>query len=385
MSTPVSVLFVAACSMHVPQGSQIHIRQIYDSITAAGLHARLLSYDAIAGNHRFFRLPANAGPSIRKLFLDLSLRKLLLRQIATQKPSIIHCHNIEACLLAASACRKFSIPLVYSVHGIMRDELPLFFPKTFSSIFNYIGARLDTAAARSADVILSLDKSSLAYWQARRSSSALFVPPSINLKEIDQQPEKALPLLPSDLPRIGYIGNIDRYQNLSLAINAFRLLKRKYASLNLTIAYHNESHRRSVVNLHGPGIHLLQIGSFAEAKYLLQKLDILLLPRVLHGGFPIKLMNYMAMAKPIVTTRQIGQSCGFPEECMLSAEATPEAFALAIGELIENPALRLQLGQCARRIVAEQFNSAYSAKRILTIYSELLDRDHEHSHIRRTH
>jgi glycosyltransferase involved in cell wall biosynthesis len=64
-----------------------------------------------------------------------------------------------------------------------------------------------------------------------------------------------------------------------------------------------------------------------------------------------KLLEYMAMAKPVVATSVANEGIGAPpDECLL-IEDTPRGFADAVVRLLRDPARSAQLGMAARRYV----------------------------------
>ena len=75
------------------------------------------------------------------------------------------------------------------------------------------------------------------------------------------------------------------------------------------------------------------------------------------AAIPIKLLEYMALGKPIVTTDCKGLNKFLKDkETVLLAKNDPTALASAITNLLQNPSLACSLGSCAKKIVLESFD-----------------------------
>jgi glycosyltransferase involved in cell wall biosynthesis len=88
----------------------------------------------------------------------------------------------------------------------------------------------------------------------------------------------------------------------------------------------------------------------------------------------IKVMEYMALGKPIV-------AYDLPEHRVTAGEAalyvTPNdelEYARAIAELMDDPARREAMGELGRRRVDEQLRWDYSVPHLLGAYEQLLHR-----------
>lgn len=85
-------------------------------------------------------------------------------------------------------------------------------------------------------------------------------------------------------------------------------------------------------------------------------------------GSPIKLLEYMAMGKAIVTT-SVGQMQGLVEngvDAMVVEPDNPKALAEAIVRLVEDEELRKMLGKNARKKVLEKYTWEKHVERILS-------------------
>lgn len=99
-------------------------------------------------------------------------------------------------------------------------------------------------------------------------------------------------------------------------------------------------------------------------------LDVLILPSVAYEDFPNVVLEAMALGKPVVSTRL----AGVPEQVVdgetgfLVAPSNVEELALAITELCDNAALRLQMGNAALCRFKEKFTTEIAVKNYIDAY-----------------
>ena len=114
---------------------------------------------------------------------------------------------------------------------------------------------------------------------------------------------------------------------------------------------------------------------------LLQSADIFLAPSVTGAdgdieGIPVSIMEAMALALPIVSTRH----SGIPElvshgvSGLLLEEHDIAGLSSALSDLAADPALRARFGAAGRAIVASEYNVATLTDRLIDLYSEAIAR-----------
>lgn len=87
-------------------------------------------------------------------------------------------------------------------------------------------------------------------------------------------------------------------------------------------------------------------------------------------GIPNVLMEAMACRLPVVTT----EISGIPElvrhdhNGLLVPQQDPEALALALAHLLDNPAIRQRLGQTGRETIAQRFSSSHASHRLKALF-----------------
>lgn len=98
------------------------------------------------------------------------------------------------------------------------------------------------------------------------------------------------------------------------------------------------------------------------------------LPSYYREGLPKVLLEAAACGLPIVTTNTPGcrEVVRDGENGYLVPVRNTQALALALRALINNPALRAEMGRCAREIALAEFSQDYITSEVLTVYGELL-------------
>ena len=119
----------------------------------------------------------------------------------------------------------------------------------------------------------------------------------------------------------------------------------------------------------------VELTAFEELPAKLAECDILLNPRLDGAGLPIKLLNYMAAEKPIVSFAGSSHVLEHLETGWIVLEGTMQAFSSGIEAVIEDIGLRYRLGQNARKYVSEHHVWSANAEIISEIYRKLLNQD----------
>ena len=94
---------------------------------------------------------------------------------------------------------------------------------------------------------------------------------------------------------------------------------------------------------------VVQAHGFAQVHRSIAASDVLVLPRRLGSGYPIKLLNYMSAAKPIITAGCGGKALRNGVDGLVVPDDDPRALAYALREVADNPAGARRLGEQARR------------------------------------
>ena len=104
-----------------------------------------------------------------------------------------------------------------------------------------------------------------------------------------------------------------------------------------------------------------------NAVSLIQQLDIFVLPSIKPDSFPVVILEAMAAGKPIIATNQGGAQEQIDDRVTGFLVPTNDAIIAAqkLGVLVNNPDMRIQMGQAGAKKLQEQFSLATFNKNIV--------------------
>jgi glycosyltransferase involved in cell wall biosynthesis len=383
-----TVAIVAACPFPEPRGTPIRIQRTAEALAERGHRVHVVTYHLGTGaalpsitvhrtpTIRSYRTVA-PGPTFRKLTLLDPLLTWKLRQvIRQQRVAVIHAHHYEGLMVAAAARRGTRIPVVFDAHTLLASELPSYrigLPGPLKRVF---AEGLDRRVPRWSDHVVSVTDTI-----RRKLIDAGTVPDSritviSNGVEIELfSTEGAASTAPRGAERsLIFTGNLARYQRIDLLLGALRKVLDRRPGVRLTIV--TESSFAPYESLAGElgvrsAIDLVNAG-FDRIPALLATADVAVNPRIDCDGIPLKLLNYMAASRPVVSF--VGSAPGIRDHDTgwLAPDGDVEAFAAGVVSLLGDPGLAERIGRNARRFVEEHHSWKRAAEKAEEVYRGLL-------------
>lgn len=174
-----------------------------------------------------------------------------------------------------------------------------------------------------------------------------------------------------------FLGGMSWYPNLNgvryFVREVWPRLVRRAARAKLTVVGADPPDDLRRLAATDPRIRLT--GQVADVRPYFDRADIFVCPILDGGGTRVKVLDAMAMAKPIVSTTLGCEGLDLaPERDYLAAD-TPEAFVEQICRLIDDSRLRAAMGERGRRVVLEQYAWARIVERLLAGYEGLVSRE----------
>jgi L-malate glycosyltransferase len=176
---------------------------------------------------------------------------------------------------------------------------------------------------------------------------------------------------------IGAVSRLSIEKGMSYLVEAFALLKARYGD-QVAIQIAGEGPEEDNLRALSKRLGLEEQVEFkgwvdhTGLPAFLQGLDIFALPST-YEGFGVAAVEASAMALPVVATNVYG----IPDVVvdgqtgLLTPAKDPEALANALGRLVEDAALRKQLGEAGRKYVAAQYDWQQNTAQMDTIYANL--------------
>ena len=168
-----------------------------------------------------------------------------------------------------------------------------------------------------------------------------------------------------------FTGNLARYQGIELLLQAFAQVIRLKPDVRLVIAANNSFQPYEPLACElgvRASIDLLPSPEFDRLPTILAGADVMVNPRTECAGLPVKLLNYMAASKPVVSFAAAAPGVEHRRTGWLVADADASAFAEGILAILDDPDLADALGRGARRYVEANCRWPAIAERVQAVY-----------------
>ena len=389
------VCMLAACPFPANHGTPGSIREMAEALAERGHEVHIVTYhfgeNIPLRGPRLHRIPALTsesavvvGPTKRRPLYDLQMVFKTLQVIYRHGPDLLHAHGYEAALIAW-LCRSISrIPVVYSGHNTMADELPSYRFIRPQWLATALARLLDAVVPRLAQRCIPHSVNIDQFFRQMGLGSRIepIVNFGINLETMrggDGDSVRQRYRLGAG-PVVLYAGVLDEFQRLDLLLEAMKtvLWYEPQSKLLLVVTIPQERHlaavRRRADEL-GIAEHLVLTDPqpLSAVRDCLAACDVAVVPRPQAPGFPIKLLNYMAARKPCVLFAS-SASAGLRDHhnALLVASDTSAALAEGILEVLRDQELREQLAHQGHQFVREHHDRAGTAHQVWSAYARTL-------------
>ncbi len=366
------VAVIAACPFPSARGSQVLIRELAEGLAARGHEVHVVTYPVgehlvpIRGImvHRSCWLASRWTDRLpwilRKALWDALLVTTLSRVVRAHRIQVIHAHNYEGPLVAYAMKRLFGCPLVYHAHNILSDELPTYFSKRWARWLARLGGSvIDRVVPRFADLAVVL---SPAQREALRSCGfpvdrIIVLPPPL------PDPGESGPRIRCQVKRpqgdfvIAYAGNLDPYQDLDVLVRAFCRVRERLPTAALLLVTHERdwtrhAPRELLAILGRAEVRVVVCRSFGETRPWLCGADVLVCPRASWSGFPIKLLNFGVMGKPVVLSAGVAKAIGWSHQATVFEAGNDRDLAAVLLRLAQDPRARASAASATSHFAA---------------------------------
>ena len=390
-----SIAMVAACAFPANHGSPASVREMSDTLSQMGHAVHIVTYSTgqedivvrYAKVHRTgpFRPETNArvGPSPEKFLEDLALLRLLVSVVRRERIDIIHAHNYEAALIGVMAKWITGRPLLYNAVNLMSDELAGYGFIRPAWLARAIARGLDWFVPIFPDHITAVSPE-LRQWlieQGTAERKVDTIPAGIVPEMFDNaDPEKIRHRHPiNGRAIVMYTGVLNAFQRIDYLLRAFAVVSKQLpdALLMMVSALVSESHQgehKKLADQLGISDSIMWIAphSLEDLPSYLALADVVVISRPECPGHPVKLLNYMLAAKPIVCFEGAAKGLRHMHDAFIVANHDCEALGNGIITLLKDRALAARLGANARITVLTNFDWRQICRRIERIYDRLL-------------
>jgi glycosyltransferase involved in cell wall biosynthesis/protein involved in polysaccharide export with SLBB domain len=365
------------------RGSQVLIRELAEGLAEAGHAVHVVTYPTAEHLVAVKRIAIHRVPKVpglwttrplgwQKIVLDCWLLWRLYQVVREQDIQVIHAHNLEGPLLGYMVRWLTGVPVVYHAHNALSDELPCYArTRLMKRVLRVIGVGLDHCVAAAADSSIALTDRLAAFLAARGAAGRVtVVPPGVRpLRAIERPGPRR-----NSGPIIMYAGNLDPYQDLRVLLDGFDRVRAVVPQARLVFMTHAAAPRRRRTCLvdAAPGVSVRVVPTFAAVLDALRDADVVVCPRGTWSGFPIKVLNYMALGRPIVHAQASAHPIEDENTGLVFPDNDARALAQRIVRVLRDTDLAQRMGRQARMVAREQYNWARVLPAVIGVYRRVL-------------
>jgi glycosyltransferase involved in cell wall biosynthesis len=392
---PLRILMIAPTSFFSDYGGHIRILEETKALQGLGHEVVIVTYNKGSDMpgldiRRTARLPWHAdyevGSSRHKLAFDVYLAAQSLREGLRVRPDIVHGHMHEGALIGGVLARLLSVPLVFDFQGSMSSEMVDHgflrpdgrFYKAARWLEVLINNRLPQAILTSSHLAARLLESEfgadprLVHPLPDCADTDRFQPGLLD--EVRQRALREQLGIPADRLIVAYLGLLTDYQGTPFLIDAAAQLKAAGDPVHfLVMGYPNVEHYRAQADSAGVGDTMTFTGKieYRDAARYLSLGDIAVAPKLSATEGSGKILNYMAMAQPVVAFDTPVSREFLADWGVYAPTGDGAAFAAQIRALVHDPLRRRSLGDELRQRAMATYSWRRAAERIQTIYYRL--------------
>jgi glycosyltransferase involved in cell wall biosynthesis len=370
--TPAGLLETALALQR--QGHQVHVvtYPFGDGEAPPGVH--IVRTPALG-----FRKRIVVGPTWDKPLLDLLVTFVLIRLILAEKIDVVHGSNYEGALIGFVARLVTGRPLVYHAVNTMTDELPSYGFIRPRFLARWLATALDYFVPRTANLVIAISSDLTQQLEALGISRDRIrtIPLGIDLAPFDVEADPGFRERKriGEAPTVIYTGLLDAFQRIDYLLRAMRIVVDSVPDAQLllvvNVATEADIERcRALTAQLGLEDHvkLFLNTPFREVPGFLEISDVAVVSRPECPGFPIKLLNYMAAAKPIVVFEGSAKGLENGHDAILAEDHDFRALAAGIVQLLADRELAARLGEKARLRVETHYAWPAIASEIVQTY-----------------
>lgn len=380
------ILVLAPQPFFQNRGTPIAVRLLVEILGKMGHEVHLLVFhegeDISINNvtiHRTASLSCldsiTPGFSLKKLFCDLLMAAKCFQ--LQRKIRFDFVHAVEESVFIAMILQKlFKAPYIYDLDSWMSDQLlaKFTFLHPLQSFFEFFEKKAVKNSIGVVPVCLALEEKIRNFDEKK---------PLVRLEDISllQEEESSKREVLRDTlgvqgKMVMYVGNLEKYQGISLLLESFSFIDAKALDCNLILIGGTQEDIRKYTDLAKQlGIHnwVYFIGPrpVSDLGMYLVQADVLVSPRTEGENTPMKIYSYMDSGRPVLATKIISHTQVLDEDIAYLVAPEPVNMAEGIKEILTDGEEAKKRAVKAKLKVAAEFSRAAYEKKLLHFYDEL--------------
>lgn len=364
----------------MPGGTQTHVMQLIADLSRnEGIHSAVVS-----GRSAQFTKQISHLVDIYELFddrerLSLSRMNRAIEWVKSLRPSVIHSHGYEAnwfslLVRRAQSTTSSRVAWIATIHGWLEN-----------SYKEQIKAWLDRMSLFWADGVIAVAPGQIERCWLRKGNLWTIIPNGVDVEyyaalsranELRQRARFEWQI-PAGALVIGTAGRMSPEKAYDVFCGVASYIA-KFNQNTWFVVAGDGAERVTVeryVRLFGLESRFSLVGTLEDMRGFYSSLDLFLLTSRVEGT-PRVLLEAMASGIPVVSTDVGGVRILIPSQLcqyLLAPANSVEALANRVRHLLEDQALRLELGETLAKHVAENFASRKMARQISRFYSKVME------------
>lgn len=391
---PLRILMIAPTSFFSDYGGHIRILEEMRVLQAMGHEVAVVTYykgsnmpglDIRRTRPLPWRTDYEVGSSRHKLAFDVYLAAQSLVEALRYRPDVVHGHMHEGAMIGSLVAKLLRVPLVFDFQGSLSAEMVdhNFLDRNgrvYSWVFrleNFIN-RLPAAILTSSRQATDLLQDDFGVPTQRLqplpdcADTTRFDPENFAAEAKHKLKQKLK--LPLDRPIVAYLGLLTDYQGIPHLLQAAAKLKQRGELTHfLIMGYPNVDHYRQLAQRLGVMDMVTFTGKveYRDAPFYLSLGDIAVAPKMSSTEGSGKLLNYMALAQPVVAYDSPVHREYLADLGVYVPLGDVSALAEAIAGLIHAPDDGRALGQQLRQRAITEYSWQRAGEEIVALYRRL--------------
>jgi len=374
-----------------PRGTPFSEYHRIKALAELGHQVDLVTYpigtDVELPNLRIFRAlrppfvrKVRIGPSLTKIVLDALMLLTIARRVVAQRYDVIHSHE-EMGLVGVFLSKWLRIPHLYDMHSSLPQQLSNF-KYSKSSALRRVFTWAEDQMVHKSDVVITICQELQDTVAEMGVADRALLIENVMGGDVDEPPTRSAGEVRSAwgiadaAPLALYTGTFEAYQGVEMLIDAVALLVKQRPDARVLVvggepAQVEQAKARAASS--GAAAAMVFTGQqpAKEIPGFVQAADVLVSPRIRGTNTPLKIYSYLRSGKPIVATNLLTHTQVLTPGIAVLVDPTPEPFAAAILELLENPQRRAQLSSAARAVAQQKYSRESYLKRTAQAYDRL--------------
>jgi glycosyltransferase involved in cell wall biosynthesis len=388
-----SIAMAAACPFPANHGSPASIREMSQALSSLGHRVHVVTYPMgqdlpVEGItiHRVGRIFSSSkitvGPTYYKPFLDFLLVIKLCKVIRKEKIDIIHAHNYEGAIAGYIAKKITKRPMLYNAVNNMIDELPSYNFIKPKSLAIKLANFLDNLIPKMGDyvTVVSEELYNFLLKKGIPKDKISIIPAGVYPEMFEGKDGNIMRdrYKIGSRPLVTYTGTLDTFQRIDYLIKAMQIVTATIDEAVLLIVGNiinpldlDRLRKLAIDTGVDKNIIFTDERPLEEIPYFLASADVAVVPRPTTSGFPVKLLNYMAAGKAIVTFEGSAKGLKHMFNAIVARNDNWEELGKGILTILKNHSLAAELGKNAKKTIDGNFDWNSLAKKIEKIYQRI--------------